>query len=71
MPAAAHFPTWESAVGGFASAGDLRKLRKAMAADASSLKPPKPLGPRPKRIKPGQLDERVQGRVLPFPGTQL
>ena len=66
---AAHFPTWESAVGGFASAGDLRKLRKAMAADPSSLKPPKPEGPRPKRIQPGQFDSRAQGHVLPFPGV--
>lgn len=69
LSVAAHFPTWESAVGGFASAGDLRKLRKTMAADPSSLKPPKPEGPRPKRIQPGQFDGRAQGHVLPFPGV--
>lgn len=67
--ACAHFPTWESAVGGFASAGDLRRLRKQMAMNPASLKPPKPQGPRPKRIQAGQFNSRAQGHVLPFPGS--
>lgn len=67
---AGHFPTWESAVGGFGSANDLRKLRKAVAADPHSLKAPKPAGPRPKRIQPGQFDGRGQGYCIPFPGQR-
>jgi len=66
---AGHFPTWESAVGGFGSAKDFRQLRKSISADPNTLKPPKPVGPRPKRIPPGQWDSYGQGHVLPFPGT--
>lgn len=63
-----HYPTWESAVGGFGSAKDFRLLRKSIAADPSSLKPPKPLGPRPRRIPPGQYNSFGQGHAIPFPG---
>ena len=63
-----HYPTWESAVGGFGSAKDFRLLRKSIAADPNSLQPPKPLGPRPRKIPLGQYDSYGQGHVLPFPG---
>ncbi len=65
---AGHFPTWESAVGGFGSAKDFRQLRKSISADPNTLRPPKPVGPRPKKIPPGQWDSYGQGHVLPFPG---
>lgn len=65
---AGHYPTWESAVGGFASAKDFRQLRKRIAADPSSLKAPKPLGPRPRRIPAGEYNSFGQGHALPFPG---
>ena len=65
---AGHYPTWESAVGGFGSAKDFRQLRKSIAADPSSLKPPKPLGPRPRRIPPGEYNSYGQGHAMPFPG---
>ena len=63
-----HYPTWESAVGGFGSAKDFRQLRKSIAADPSSLRPPKPVGPRPRRIPPGEWDFYGHGYALPFPG---
>ena len=66
---AGHFPTWESAVGGFAGAKDFRQLRKSIAADPSTPKPPKPVGPRPRRIPPGEFDFYGQGHALPFPGA--
>lgn len=64
-----HFPTWESAVGGFGSAKDFRQLRKSISSDPNALRPPKPVGPRPNRIPPGQWDSYGQGHVLPFPGS--
>ncbi|KAL3135847.1 hypothetical protein ABBQ32_007405 [Trebouxia sp. C0010 RCD-2024] len=64
-----HYPTWESAVGGFGSAKDFRLLRKSIAADPSSLKPPKPVGPRPRRIPPGEYSFYGQGHAVPFPGS--
>lgn len=64
-----HYPTWESAVGGFGSAKDFRQLRKSIAADPSSLRPPKPVGPRPRRIPPGDWDFYGHGYALPFPGS--
>ncbi len=66
---AGHFPTWESAVGGFGSAKDFRQLRKSISADPNALRPPKPVGPRPRRIPPGKWDSYGHGHVLPFPGT--
>ena len=68
---AGHYPTWESAVQGFGGAKDFRQLRKSIAADPNSLKPPKPVGPRPRRIPPGEYDSYGKGHVLPFPGMGL
>ena len=65
---AGHYPTWESAVGGFGSAKDFRQLRKSIAADPNSLKAPKPLGPRPIRIPPGEYNSFGEGHAIPFPG---
>ena len=62
-----NYATWESAVMGFASAGNLRQLRRSMRKQDSAVTL-KPAGP--KLLSPPGLsyDERVGSWVVPFPG---
>ena len=64
-----HFPTYESAVYGFASAGELSALRKKATAARGGRVDLKIPGPRPKIDVQPQYDGRVDAWRLPFMGS--
>lgn len=63
-----HFPTYESAVAGFSSAGELRKLRKEAEQKRGrvDLKVP---GPKPPRQTGPAFDTRLNAWTFPFMGA--
>ncbi|GAB4820285.1 hypothetical protein N2152v2_007331 [Parachlorella kessleri] len=63
-----HYPTWESAVQGFGSAGELGALRKKVAATRGRMELKVP-GPKPKRQTGPAFDKRVGAWTLPFMGA--
>lgn len=63
-----HFPTFESAVLGFASAGELRKLRKEAEQRRGKVDLQVP-GPRPPRQTGAVFDARLNAWTLPFMGA--
>lgn len=65
---AGHYPTYESAVHGFASARELSALRKKAAAAPGGRVELKVPGPKPKRQAGPVYDPRVGAWALPFMG---
>lgn len=63
-----HYPTYESAVYGFAAAGELSALRKRAAAARGRVNLGIP-GPKPKRQARGAYEPRVAAWTLPFMGS--
>lgn len=63
-----HYPTYESAVHGFASAGELRKLRKEAEQKRGRIDLKVP-GPKPPRQTGAAFDPRLQSWTFPFMGA--